>query len=345
MKILTLLMICLSFIFSDDKPVLRIYNFNEYIENSILVNFAKENKIKLVYEIYENNDGLSTKIKNDKQGFDLACPSANFIQMFIKNGYLSEINTSKLKNFKNINPILLNQSYDKANHFSIPYFWGTIGIIYDKTKIKPIGSWNDLWRDDLKNTILIGSDYRDIFGVALKSLGYSANSQNENEIKQAYEKLILLIPNIKYMSSDTVSKYFLKDNFTVGIVFNGDAKTINDSKNELIYSYPKEGAIGWIDSFVILKNSKNSEFAYKFLDYILEPKNGMIIADEIGYATANKEAFKLLDIKTKQNNIIYPPASLISKSEILQSVNESDAIYKKYWEMFLAQYKQSKGKK
>lgn len=345
-KLILVIALFSSFVFGDSNiKVLRIYNFNDYIDKNVLVNFAKENKIKLIYEIYENNDELYSKIKNNKVSFDLACPSANFIGILNKGNYLADINTSKLKNFKNINPLLLNQSYDKGNHYSIPYFWGTIGIVYDKTKVKPINSWNDLWRSDLQNTLLIGSDYRDMFGVVLKSLGYSANTQNSEEIAKAYEKLLQLIPNIKAISSDSVSKYFLKDNFSAGIVFNGDAKTINNSKNDFLYIYPKEGAIGWIDSFVILKNTQNIELAYKFIDYILEARNGLLIANEIGYATANIAAYKLQDQKIKQSNIIYPQSSVISKSEVLQNVYDSDEVYKKYWGLFLEKYKATKDKK
>ncbi|MDD2698170.1 MAG: spermidine/putrescine ABC transporter substrate-binding protein [Arcobacteraceae bacterium] len=343
MKLLFLFIVLFSFSSSKELPILRVFNFNDYIDNSILVNFAKENKIKIRYEIYENNDELREKIKNDTEGFDLACPSSNFISILAENNLISEINASKLNNFKNINPIILKKVNDNTKNYFIPYFWGTIGIIYDKTKVKPINSWNDLWREDLKDSLLFGSDYRDMFGLVLKSLGYSPNSQNEEEISKTYEKLLLLIPNIKAISSDTVSKYFLRNNFVAGIVFNGDAKIISDSQNKYVYSYPKEGVLGWVDSFVILKNGKNPELAYKFLDYILEPKNGLKIANTIGYATANVEAYKLQDKITKKNAIIYPENSILLKNELLHSVKNSDALYKKYWDLFLKQYKASKG--
>ncbi len=346
MRFFLTVIFCFNLSFGDDLPMLRVFNFNDYIENGILVNFAKENKIKIRYEMYENNNELYEKIQNDKVGFDLACPSSNSIAILATNNYLLDLNTSKLKNLKNINQTLFKQINSiTTNNYFVPYFWGTIGIMYDKTKIQPIKSWDDLWREDLKNSILIGSDYRDMFGVVLKSLGYSPNTKNQEEIEKAYNKLLLLIPNIKAISSDTVSKYFLRDNFTVGIVFNGDAKIVTNSQPKYIYSYPKEGALRWVDSFVILKKGTNRELSYKFLDYILEPKNALAIANKIGYATANIEAYKLQEKSVKENNILYPSETIISKSEILQNVGESDILYKKYWDLFLKAYNKSKGLK
>lgn len=344
MKTLLVFLFFFASLWSEDLQTLRIYNYNDYIDKNILINFAKENNLKIRYEYYENNDQLVQKIKSQKDGFDLACPSINYISKLQERGYLLDINSSKLKNFNNINKIFLKQNNNSITQSYLPYFWGTIGIVYDKTKVKPINSWNDLWREDLKDSLLFGSDYRDMFGVILKSLGYSANTQNQQEIEKGYLKLIQLIPNIKAIGSEDVSKYFLVDKFSVGIVFNGDAKIIHDAQKNFSYIYPKEGAIQWMDGFVILKNGANQDLAYKFLDYILEPKNGASIANEIGYATANQEAYKLLDKQIKNDAIyLYPSNEVINKSESLKSVGEMDKTYKKYWKLFLEEYKKVKG--
>lgn len=247
------------FLWSEDVPTLKIYNYSDYVDTNILINFAKENKIKIRYEMYENNEQLFKKIKNEKEGFDLACPSTNFISKFQEENYLLDIDKSKLKNYKYINKILLAKNNNGQKQSFIPYFGGTIGIIYDTTQVKPITSWNDLWRADLKESVLIGSDYRDMFGVVLKSLGYSVNTKNDEEIKKAYEKLLQLIPNIKEMSSEDIPKYFLKDKFVVGIVFNGDARLLKEAESKFAYVYSNEGTIQWMDGFVMLKNGKNND--------------------------------------------------------------------------------------
>ena len=342
MKILIWLLISTVILMGNEEKILKIYNYNDYMANRVLIKFAQEHKVKVWYELYENNSVLNEKITQEKEGFDLACPSANFIQSYIQKGMLQKIDKTKLPHFTNLQFSILNQSYDPENLYTVPYFWGTLGIIYDTSKTKPIVSWHDLWRKDLQNSILIGSDYRDVFGFTLKSLGYSANSQHPDEIKQAYEKLLQLIPNIKAIGSNSVPKYFLKDGFSVGVVFNGDAKMVIEQQAIFSYVYPKEGALKWIDSFVLLKNSKEPELAHLFLDAILEASTSAMIAEEVGYATPNKEAYKQLNEKTQKNSIIYPLQTILDKSEILLGVGECNDLYKEYWDRFIKEYENTK---
>lgn len=345
MKILVVLVLLFFNAFSQPQT-LRVLNFNDYIDKSVLIEFSKEHNVTIYYALYENNAQMLDMINSDKDGFDLACPSTSFVNILIESNKVKELNKTKLSNFNNIFDSLLNPTFDQNNRYTVPYFWGTIGIIYNKNRTSAITSWNDLWREDLRNSLLIGSDYRDVFGFVLKSLNYSINTTKQNEIDEAYNKLLALIPNIKEISSDNVYNYFINDNFSAGVVFNGDATTINEKDDSYIYVYPQEGAIKWIDSFVLLKDGKNSDLAHKFLNKILDANISAKIAKEVGYASANKKAFALLDKSVQNDPIIYPSKKVILHSETLQSLDKSiDDKYKEKWANFLNEYKKQKGQK
>lgn len=340
-NIILFLFLCVT-LFSQET-ILKIYNFNDYIEPELLKKFSLKYNVKIRYEIYENNIKLYERLKSgNKESYDVVFPSANYLSKMISENLLLPLNKDKLKNFENLDKNTINMAHDPNNRYSVPYFWGTVGIIYDKTKIKNINGWKDFWDPRFKNSLLLGSEPRDVFSVSLKALGYSANSTNPDEIKKAYENLLLLIPNIKMISSDNIPSYFLSNDYFIGMVFNGDANSVIEKRDKYSFLNPAEGSIKWFDSVCIPNGAKNIELAHTFINFLLDEKNSALNAEFVGYALPNIYGKKHLDSSRLNNKIIYPGTTLSKKSEMLIDVKESTKVYDEYWADFLKHYEKAK---
>ena len=191
MKSLFFILILINCLFAEQR-VLRISNFIDYIDVELLKDFAYENDIKIIYDIHEVNEDIFAKVK-DKNDYDLIIISSNYITKLEK--------LNKLENYSNINQDFLQTNFSNSMTYTIPYLWGTVGLLYNKKLVKePITKWSDLWREEFKDSILLSNEPADVMAITLKSLGYNANNSNKEEITKAYEKLIKLIPNIKDIS-------------------------------------------------------------------------------------------------------------------------------------------------
>lgn len=321
-------------LFANEK-ILYVYNWSEYMPESVLKDFTKETGIKVKYSTYDSNEAMYAKVKTaGNSGYDIIVPSTYFVNKMSKEGLLEKIDKSKLLNYKNLDPKLLSKSFDPNNDYSIPYLWGTTGISYNSSLVKEnINSWKNLWNNEYKNSILLNDDMREVFGMALKILGYSANSTNPKEIEEAYNKLKELLPNVKMFYSESQKQVYLNEEVKLGMNFNGEGFMANEENENIKYIYPKEGALVWVDSLVIPKGAKNLENAHKFINFLLKPEVAKVISEEIGYATPNAKTLELLDEKTKNNRIIYPNEEDLKNSEFQMDVDEVLPVYEKYWEM------------
>lgn len=339
MKILIVLLtifIC-PFLKANDK-VLYFYNWSEYIPTEILENFTKETGIKVIYSEYESNETMYAKLKTQGQGYDLVVPSTYFISRMHKENMLQKIDHTKLKYFKDLDPQFLNKPFDPNNNYSIPYTWGAtgIGINTDVIDTSKVTSWNDLWNPKYKGQVMLMDDAREVFQMTLSTLGYSGNTQNEEEIKKAYLKLKKLIPNVLVFNSDYPANPFIEGETSIGMLWNGSAYAAQKAGAPIKIVWPKEGAILWMDSLAIPSGAKNVEAAYKMIDFLLRPENAAKIALMIGYPTPVKEAKKFLPEKFKNNPMIYPPEDVLKKSEWQSDVGDKVAIYEKDFEKLKA---------
>jgi len=335
----TLLFVFISSSYAYSKEtVLRIYSWTDYIDISILKNFVAKTGIKIEYDMYTSNEEMYENIK--KKNYDIVFPSTDYVSKLKKDNLIKKISTSKLYNIKNIDSELLNKPL-----YSIPYFWGTTGIVYDEEALGfEISTWSDLWDVRLKNKLAISEDMKDMFAIALKKLGYSANSQQENEIKEAYLELLKLIPNVKTIGSNVkvigsadLENDFINKHILASISYNGDIVEFIDSNKDLKYIYPKEGVLKWMDNIVVVKNTQNEKLVYDFLNFILSPEVAKLNAKTIGFATPNLKAKMLLTQSTLNNQVIYPNTTDLKNSEFQKNIDDSYMIYKKYWGFFLSQ--------
>lgn len=307
---------------TSSKKTLIIYNWGDYIDPSLITKFEKQTGYKVIYETFDSNEAMFTKVKQGGTSYDLAVPSDYMITKMKKANLLDKIDTNKLSNFKNLNPQFLHQSFDKHNQYSIPYFWGTLGIIYNDKYVKSgeIQHWNDLWNSKWKNSILLVDSARDIMGPSLVSLGYSMNTTNSVELKLAKTKLDSLGTNVKAIISDEIKMYMIQNEAALAVTWSGEASEMLANNSHLHYVVPEEGSNLWFDNMVIPKTAKNKKAAYAFINFMLDAKNAAQNAEYVGYATPNEAAMKYLPKSIRDDKQFYPDKNTINHLQVYKDL-------------------------
>ena len=256
-----------------------------------------------------------------------------------KEGMLQPIDKSKLTNFKNLDPAFLNKEYDLNNEYSIPYIWGSTGIGVNTANIElaSVTSWKDLWDPKWKGQLLLTDDAREIFHMALKIQGHSANTTEPKQIEQAYELLKELMPNVLVFNSDTPANPYIAGEVEFGMIWNGSTYAAQQEDSDITMVYPKEGAVFWMDSIAIPKNAKNLDAVHQLINFLLRPDVAAEVALEIGYPTPNKEAKKLLPKEFTDNKIVFPDSATVENGEFHSDVGEANVLYERYYEKLKAQ--------
>lgn len=317
-----------------------VYNWSEYIPEGVLEAFTKETGIEVQYSTFENNEIMYSKLQLQKgKGYDVVVPSTYFVSKMREEKLLQPIDKKRLSNFKHLDPNMLDKLYDPGNAYSIPYLWGSTGIGVNTDAIDPadITAWNDLWDPKWHGKLLLTDDVREVFHMALKTLGYSTNTSKPEEIKQAYEKLTKLMPNVLVFNADAPREPFLAGDVNLGMIWSGEVSMAREEMPDLAYIYPKEGASFWIDSFVIPSGAENVENAHKFIDYMLRPEVAKLAVEEIGYATPNLTARGMLDESIRNDPVIFPPAEVVSAGEFQKDIgSRAMELMNSYWEKLKA---------
>ena len=313
-----------------------VYNWGEYLDPDTLELFTEETGIKVIYEEFETNEIMYPKIETGAIAYDVVCPSDYMIQKMIENDLLAEINFDHIPNIENIGEEYLKSSreFDPENKYSVPYCWGTVGILYNKTMVdEPITSWDVLWDEKYKDNILMQDSVRDALGIALKRLGYSLNTTDEKEISEAADTLIEQKPLVQAYVIDQVRDKMIGDEAAIGVIYSGEAIYTQRENENLEYVIPEEGSNIWIDSWVIPKNAKNKENAEAFINFMCKPEIALMNFEYITYSTPNMAARELIeDEDIKNSKIAFPDAADMDRCETFHYLgDEVDNIYNDYW--------------
>ena len=313
-----------------------VYNWGEYLDPEVITLFEKETGINVVYEEFETNEIMYPKVQSGAIAYDVVCPSDYMIQRMIENDLLAELNFDNIPNIKNIGQEYFKQSrqFDSENKYSVPYCWGTVGILYNKTMVdEPIDSWSVLWDEKYKDSILMQDSVRDAFAVALKYKGHSLNSTDLDELEEAKELLIKQKPLVQAYVIDQVRDKMIGNEAAIGVIYSGEAIYTQLENPNLEYVIPKEGSNVWIDSWVIPKNAKHKENAEDFINFLCRPDIAKMNFDYITYSTPNTAARELIeDPAIRNSKIAFPDASELERCETFQFLGDkNDAIYNKLW--------------
>ena len=313
-----------------------VYNWGEYLDPEVITLFEKETGINVVYEEFETNEIMYPKVQSGAIAYDVVCPSDYMIQRMIENDLLAELNFDNIPNVKNIGQEYFKQSrqFDSENKYSVPYCWGTVGILYNKTMVdEPIDSWSVLWDEKYIDNILMQDSVRDAFAVALKYKGHSLNSTDLDELEEAKELLIEQKPLVQAYVIDQVRDKMIGNEAAIGVIYSGEAIYTQLENPNLEYVIPKEGSNVWIDSWVIPKNAKHKENAEAFINFLCRPDIAKMNFDYITYSTPNTAARELIeDPAIRNSKIAFPDASELERCETFQFLGDkNDAIYNKLW--------------
>lgn len=335
-KLLYVLVFLTQLSLGNAQEILNVYNWSGYLPEEILKKFEKETGIHVYYSTYDSNETLYAKLKaNPRAGYDIIVPSTYYLDKMRQENMLRKIDKSLLPNFKNLSPQLLNQIFDPNNNYSIPYFWGTTAIVANAHyfNINHLSHWSDLWKPAYKNQIMLLDDMREVFSMALISLGFSPNDTDPEHIRLAYLKLKELLPNVKLFNAEAEQSIYIDEDVTLGMGWSGDIYLANLENSAVNYIYPQEGFVIWIDNLAIPSGAKHIANAHKFINFILRPDIAMEISMKTGYASANATAIKMLPKEISNNKIIYPSAETLKRGKVQTEVGKAITIYEMYWEL------------
>lgn len=301
--------------------VINVFNWGEYMDETLIDEFEEQTGIKVNYKTYATNEELLAKMEAGGSSYDVVFPSDYAISEMIKRNMLLEIDYNNIPNYKYIDDKLKNPEYDPENKYTVPYFWGTLGILYNTEMIdEPIDSWDILWDQKYKGQILMKKDVRDTIGVALKKLGYSMNSTNDNELAEAKQLLLEQKPLVNGYYGDEIRDLIANGDAAMGVTYSGDAMDLYWEEFENIsFAVPKEGTNLWYDAMVIPASSKYKKEAELFINFMIDPNIAYRNSEEMGYTSPNTEA-----IKRMQENYpeifelpaYWPDEDIIEKSDV-----------------------------
>ena len=320
---------------SSSNDTIHVYNWGEYIDPELLDKFYEETGIRVIYETFDSNEAMMVKVNQGGTKYDLVFPSEYAVEKMIKDDLLMPIDYDQLSNIDNIDPDITNRLEEGLSDFTIPYFYGTVGILYneEKTEHLDLSTWNTLWDDSLENDILMVDGAREAIGMSLNSMGHSLNETDRDILLEARNKLFELSPNIRGVVGDEISSMMAEDEASLAVVWSGMAKdTMADNEN-LNYIVPDEGSNLWFDGMAIPKNANNPEGAHLFIDFLLEEENAAINTDWVGYSTPNEAALELLDEETRHDERFYPDDEALDYLEMYRDLGPEMISY--YNELFL----------
>lgn len=337
-SILLLAIIMIATVFAScgkgEKEKLYVFNWGDYMDMNVIEKFEAETGIEVVYETFATNEEMHVKLKKGGGNYDVVFPSDYMISKMIAEDMLEELNYDNIPNIKNIDSSFLNKGYDPESKYSVPYTWGTLGIVYDpeKVDVEDLKSWNVLWDKKYKNEILMIDSVRDALTPAFIKNGFSINSKEQKELDAAKEELLKQIEVVEPMYvGDQGKTMLLQGEASMFLTWIGEAKQIIAEDNKFKYAIPDEGTNMFFDSICIPKGAKNKVAAEKFIDFL---SRGDIAAENynyVGYPIPNKAALELLPEEVRMDKDSYPDKSLLDKCEVFVYLGEYVEKYNEAW--------------
>jgi spermidine/putrescine-binding protein len=319
---------------ASEKMKLYVLSWGDYIDEDVLTEFIDAHpEIEMHYDTTTSNEEMLIQVQNDSSIYDVCVPSDYTISKMVKMDLLQPLDFGKIPDFENIDPAFLGKEFDPDNDYSVPYLWGTLGIVYNRTMVsKPVDSWEILWDSDYSKQIIMYDSVRDTVAVALKKLGYSMNSTDPDEIARAEAELIRQKPLVLAYLVDDIRDRMINGSAALGVMYAGDAITCIEENPDLAYVIPKEGSNIWFDNLVLMKRSPNAEAAHIFINYLCDPDVARRNSEYIGYSTPNKAALELMGEDWREDPVFNPPQETVDRCEAYVDLGDGAmALYNDAW--------------
>ncbi|MBN2221158.1 MAG: ABC transporter substrate-binding protein, partial [Vallitaleaceae bacterium] len=300
-----------------------VFNWGDYIAEETIEKFEQETGIKVVYDIFDSNESMYTKLKSKAVDYDVLIPSDYMIEKLILEDMLLPLNYDNIPNYIEIDEEFKNLAFDSKNLYSVPYMWGTLGILYNEKLVsQKVDSWNILWDESYKDQIIMKDSVRDSFVPALKLLGYSINSSDQNQWNEALDLLFAQKEIIQGYAADEVRDKMIGEEAALALMYSGEAILTMEENENLAYVVPSEGSNMWFDSMCIPNTSKNQAAAEAFINFMCDPQIAFENADYIGYSTPISAAKALLDEEIQNDLAAYPPQEILDQCEVFIDLGE-----------------------
>lgn len=324
-----------SFILSacgNSKEEVNLFIWSEYMPESVIKQFEEETGIKVNYGTFSSNEEMISKISAGTTAYDLTLASDYIVDIMEKQKLMEPLNKDNIPNLKNIGPEFLDLDYDKGNKYTVPYMWGTVVVAVNTEKVtKPIESYEDLWDEEFKDSLVVLDDVRSMVGITNVLQGKSMNETDPKVLEESKKMLEKLKPNIKKYDSDSPKTMLVSGEVKAGIVWGAEASLARQENPNIKTVYPKEKIQIWHDNFVIPKGAPNKENAEKFIDFILRPEISAEISKEFPYGNPNIAAHKLIDKDIINDPAVYPDEDVHKRGEVLRDIGDAILEYDRIW--------------
>lgn len=317
------------------EEVVNVFNWEDYIDEAVIQLFQEETGIKVNYMNFTTNEDMIVQVEANPGAFDLCFPSDYIVERMLAKDMLAEINFDNVPNMAYTMENLLNPAYDPTNAYSVPYMWGTVGILYNTKMVDdPVDSWAILWDTKYQNNVFMLDSIRDSMGITLKYLGYSMNTRDVPSLMAAKQKLIeqKQIGMVKAYQVDETKDKMVAGEAALALMWSGDAQYAIDLNEDLAYVVPKEGSNIWVDPMVIPKAARNKENAEKFINFLCRPDIAQMNCEYIRYSSPNKGAIELMGEEYTANTVMNPTEETVANCEFFQDIEDSfRGVYEAMW--------------
>lgn len=329
------LVLCLVLPFAacgGKTTTLNVLNWGDYIDPELLRQFEDETGIEVKYTTMTSNEEMLVKLSSPDCIYDLCFPSDYVIEKLIADDLLYRINKDNIPNLKNIDPQFLDLSFDPANTYSVPYMWGTVGILYNTTMVaEPVDSWRILWDADYSGKVLMYDSVRDTIGITLKMLGYDINTRNDAEVAAARDALIEQKPIVRAYLTDDIKMEMVNGSAAMGVMYSGDAVACIAENADLAFSVPNEGSNVWFDNIIIPKSSTRTAEAEAFINFLCDAEVAKQNTEYICYSTPNAAALALMDAEFTEDPTYNPPQEILDRCTVFHDLGDFISVFSDAW--------------
>ncbi len=334
LAILVALMTLLAALPALAAEEVNVFNWEDYICDDAIKLFETETGIKVNYMRFTTNEDMLVQVRADPTNYDVIFPSDYIIERLISEDLLEELDFANIPNADLTLDWLETPSYDPEMKYSVPYMWGTVGILYNTTMVKePITSWTAMWDEDYKDNVFMMDSIRDTIGVTLKMLGYSMNTRETDALNAVKDKLSepKKLGIVKAYQVDETKDKMIAGEAVMGLMWSGDAAYAIGYNEDLAYVVPDEGSNVWVDAMCVPKGAKNKTNAEKFIDFMCRPDIALMNFEEICYCTPNTGAIALVDEETRADETLFPPQEVVYRCEFFNDISQDIQLYNRIW--------------
>lgn len=319
------------------KRELNVYTWADYFKPELIERFERENNCRIIIDTFDSNEAMYAKLKAGAKGYDLVTPSSYMVSLMDQQGMVRKIRPELIPNRKNIDPEFLKITIDKSMDHSVPYMITVTGIAYLKSRVADVRpTWALFDRQDLKGRMTMFNDMRETLGAALKSLGYSLNSHNPEELDKAKEVVLRWRKNLAKFENEQYKSGLASGEFLLVHGYSGDILQVQKENPDIAFTIPEEGTAISCDDLVIPLGAAQEELAHKFINFLLDAKVAAENTEFVGYLCPNRLSYELLPREMRENPALFMEPSVRSKSEVLDDLGRANELYIRVWDQIKA---------